>query len=679
MHEGAAAGQICMATWKDAGTAWQPPTVHGGHGDLRPCIGVHGDLQQFARKAWRPTACIPEGEDDEEEEVKETQKQERTSCLCWLCLLPFLGNLWLLVRTLIEGSFVLWRSVYQPMFGTLHMLPSIGFNGFWVCLSSLSLKFLGELLVQAIFEEKELGVQSTGEGNCTEAAIFEEKELGVLCVTPSTQKEVLPDSREFGDKLQQKMGEHAVQLKQVQMNQNPNGDDVEQRVTQNPWQTGVYQQPNEEVGLVKQKNQFHNLNSEVYKIKSRPDGSSRGTKRDCWCDESVYAKSKEASFGSSSTNTEICEEYIDYGLLSRKVYKIKSHPDGSIKRYKARLVARGFSQQYGLDYDETFSPVMDVKNAFLHGELDREIYMTQPMGFQSQDHPEYVLTPADSSLFVKANEGKLAIVLVYVDDLIITGDDEAEILQTKENLSKYAKDLLKRFGILECKSTSTPMEPNIKMCAHEGKDLEDATMYRQLVGSMIYLTLTQHDISYAVGVMSRYMQNPKKPHLEAVRRILRYVKNTIDYGLLYKKGEDCKLVGYCDADYAGDHDTRRSTTGYVFKLGSRTISWCSKRQSTVSLSTNEVEYRAAQWQLKRVHAIRLAENPVFHARTKHVEVHYHFVREKVLQEEIEMRQIKTDEQIVDLFTKSLSVGKFEHFRRQHGVIQRMEANIEGEC
>ncbi|KAE8694951.1 hypothetical protein F3Y22_tig00110761pilonHSYRG00036 [Hibiscus syriacus] len=318
-------------------------------------------------------------------------------------------------------------------------------------------------------------------------------------------------------------------------------------------------------------------------------------------------------------------------LSCKWVYKIKRRPDGSIERYKARLVARGFSQQYGLDYDETFSPVaklttvrvllaltankdwnlwqMDVKNAFLHGELDREIYMTQPMGFQSQGHPEYVcklrkalyelkqaprawygkiaefltksgysVTPADSSLFVKVNE---------------------EILQTKENLSvrfqmkelgqlkhflglevdrthegiflcqqKYAKDLLKRFGMLECKSTSMPMEPNIKMCAHEGKDLEDATMYRQLVGSLIYLTLTRPDISYAVGVMSRYMQNPKKPHLEAVRRILRYMKNTIDYGLLYKKGEDCKLVGYCDADYAEDHDTRRSTTGYVFKLGS---------------------------------------------------------------------------------------------------------------
>ncbi|KAE8725578.1 PLAC8 family protein [Hibiscus syriacus] len=214
----------------------------------------------------------------------------------------------------------------------------------------------------------------------------------------------------------------------------------------------------------------------------------------------------------------------------------------------------------------------------------------------------YSVTPVDSSLFVKANEGKLTIVLVYVDDLIITGDDEAEILQTKENLSVrfQMKELgqLKHFLGLEL--ISTPMEPNAKMCAHEGKDLEDATIYRQLVGSLIYLTLTRSDISYAVGVMSRYMQNLKKPHLEAVRRILRYAKSTIDYGLLYKKAEDCMLVGYCDDDYAGDHDTRRSTTGYVFKLGSGTISWYNKRQPTVSLSTTEA-IKQQQWQLKRVH------------------------------------------------------------------------------
>ncbi|XP_062098605.1 secreted RxLR effector protein 161-like [Humulus lupulus] len=224
------------------------------------------------------------------------------------------------------------------------------------------------------------------------------------------------------------------------------------------------------------------------------------------------------------------------------------------------------------------------------------------------------------------------------------------------------------------------MEANAKLCAHEGKDLQDGAMYRQLVGSLIYLTLTRPDISYAVGVASRYMQQPKNPHLEAVRRMLRYVKDTINYSLLYKKGDEIKIVGYCDADYAGDHDTRRSTTGYVFMLGSGVVSWCSKRQPTVSLSTTEAEYRAAAMAAQEMSlhcdnqsAIRLAENPVFHARTKHVEVHYHFLREKVLQEEIEMQQINTDDQVPDIFTKGLSTIKFLKFRTQLNLVKREEA------
>ncbi|XP_057460117.1 secreted RxLR effector protein 161-like [Actinidia eriantha] len=137
------------------------------------------------------------------------------------------------------------------------------------------------------------------------------------------------------------------------------------------------------------------------------------------------------------------------------------------------------------------------------------------------------------------------------------------------------------------------MEANAKLYSEVGKDLKDATMYRQIIGSLIYLTLIRPDIAYVVGVVSRFMQTPKKSHLETARRILRYVKGTIDFGLLYKKGRAYKLVGYCNADYGGDHDTRRSTTRYVFNLSSRAISWCSKRQPTVSLSTTEAEYKAS--------------------------------------------------------------------------------------
>ncbi|CAA0812916.1 Uncharacterized mitochondrial protein AtMg00810 [Striga hermonthica] len=147
--------------------------------------------------------------------------------------------------------------------------------------------------------------------------------------------------------------------------------------------------------------------------------------------------------------------------------------------------------------------------------------------------------------------------------------------------------------MIDCKPLPTPIEANAKICAQDGKDLEDATMYMQLVGSLIYLTLTRPDISYAVGIASRFMEKPKKPHLELVRRILRYAKGSIDCGLFYQRNKDIKFVGYCDADYVGCRDTRRSTTGYVFKFGSAAISWCSKRQPTVTLSTAEAEYRAA--------------------------------------------------------------------------------------
>jgi hypothetical protein len=466
------------------------------------------------------------------------------------------------------------------------------------------------------------------------------------------------------------------------------------------------------------------------------------------------------------------------------VYKVKRRPDGSVDRYKARLVAHGFSQRYEIDFDETFSLVaklttihvlialiaskdwrlwqMDVKNAFLHGEIDKEIFMEQPHGFEDKHNPKYVcklrkelyglkqapqawygkiaeflvfggyvVTPTDSSLFVKENDGKITTVLIYVDDLIITRDDLEEVKWICETLSvrfemelgelkhcldleidhcdkgvflyqhKYATDLLCKFGMENCKPISTPIEVNNKLSKDVGELLEDETMYRKLVDSLIYLALTQPDIAYAVGVVSRFMQNPRKPHLEAIRRILRYVKGTSDFGILYEKGVSCKVVGFCDADYAGDISTRRSTTGYVFSLGSRAISWCSKRQPTVSLSTTKAEYRAAamaaqecDWLMQLMSnlkqqrdypvqlycdnesAIRLTENPVFHAQTKHIEVHHHFIQEKVLKGDITLFHVNTEEQTADIFTKGLSVLKFSKFQLQLGVMSK-ESTLSG--
>ena len=447
------------------------------------------------------------------------------------------------------------------------------------------------------------------------------------------------------------------------------GDTSSSSKAKSPWRTGVHEEVEGEPPLqVKESEEVPQLprrssrkrqpnpryaNTVVIEDTSEPSTYEEAAKSEHW----RKAMEEEMAALRQNQTWELVPKPAKVNPISCKwVYKIKTRSDGSIERYKARLVARGFLQQYGIDYDETFSPLakmktirvllalaasrewkvwqLDVKNAFLYGELDREIYMEQPQGFERNAHPRYVCklkkalyglkqaprawygkiaeflvqsgyTPAtaDSSLFVKNNGDKIATVLVYVDDLIITGDLVEEISQTRENLSvrfqmkelgelkhflglevekvregmflcqqKYAREILEAFKMLECKPLLTPMEPNNKLRTGEGKDLEDTRMYRQLVGSLLYLTLTRPDISYAVGVVSRHMQNPKKPHLEAVKRILRYVKGTLDYGILYQKGGECQVVGYCDADYAGDCDTRRSTTSFVYSIGSGAVS-----------------------------------------------------------------------------------------------------------
>ncbi|XP_039026046.1 secreted RxLR effector protein 161-like [Hibiscus syriacus] len=205
---------------------------------------------------------------------------------------------------------------------------------------------------------------------------------------------------------------------------------------------------------------------------------------------------------------------------------------------------------------------------------------------------------------------------------------------------------------------TTPMEPCLKLTKDEGKLLEDATLFRQLVGSLFYLTITRPDILYSVGVISQFMEKLRESHLIAAKRILRYVKSTLNFRLLYKQHASFSLTDFVDTDWAGNVNDRRSTTGYCFNIGSTTVSWYIKKQIIVAISSCEVEYVAAT----------MATQELFHARTKHIKTHYHFVREKVLTKDIQLQKIRTEDQVADIFTKALGKAKFEVFRSALGVV-----------
>jgi hypothetical protein len=355
------------------------------------------------------------------------------------------------------------------------------------------------------------------------------------------------------------------------------------------------------------------------------------------------------------------------------VYQTKYASDGSIERHKARLVAKGFSQVEGIDYNETFAPVakmnpirlvlalaashkwevhqMDVKSAFLHGDLKEEIYMEQPPGYIQNDSslvchlkkslyglkqaPRAWYAKMDSFLiatgfsrchsnpnvYTKKVGSHLIILVLYVDDLILTGSESKllnhvktslkkkfemtdlgflhyflglQVLQTNEAIflsqSKYACDLLRRFHMDDCKPTPSPFQSGVKLSATCTSPEVDATLYRQLVGSLLYLTHTCPDLSFAVGLVARYMQTPHEIHWKAAKRILRYVRGTVQFGIHYSSGGTPLLVGFTDSDWAGDLDDRKSTAGYVFSLGSGPVTWAYKKQQAIALSSTEAEY-----------------------------------------------------------------------------------------
>lgn len=476
---------------------------------------------------------------------------------------------------------------------------------------------------------------------------------------------------------------------------------------------------------------------------------------------------------------------------SRWVYAIKRNETGAIVKYKARLVAQGFTQKEGIDYIETFSPTvkfssirglialathgdfeihqMDVSTAYLNGPLTEDIYMKQPEGFIVPGSEDKVCKlkkgiyglkqsgrlwyqkidntlqglgfkhlEADHCVYQRVSDDSLIWIALYVDDLLIVSNNISELKTFKQQLSslfdmkdlgeahfilgieiirnreekstllsqrRYIDDILHRFGMEDCKPVATPFQSGNKLIKNteESTSTTDIRDYQSAVGAIMYAMLgTRPDLAYAITILSQFSNNPSKEHQVAIKRIFRYLAGTRNLCLQYQATPSLKksFFGCCDSDWASDQDDRRSITGIVFMLANGAISWQSKKQSTVALSSVEAEYMASTVAAKEAlwwdyiltglnqkipkpisirsdsqGSIALSKNSIAHSRTKHIALRHHFVREQVENGTIIMDYVPTEDMPADILTKPMSKERHLHLIKLLGMVIRPSRGV----
>lgn len=465
------------------------------------------------------------------------------------------------------------------------------------------------------------------------------------------------------------------------------------------------------------------------------------------------------------------------GCVVQCKWVLKKKRDMSDKvLYRARLVAKGFTQRHGVDYTETFSPVvrystlrllfaltvklgletthLDVKTAFLNGHLEEDIFMQKPDCFDDINDGKvlklkkaiyglkqssrmwykkvddclsnigYVKSKFEPCLFIKGNRDFKTIIALYVDDFFIFSNDYKEVNYLKKVLGSnfkikdlgnirqclgmrinyngnsvtldqenYIDQLLNKFNMVDCHTSDTPME--CKLNLNECSQCDNSIPYQQLIGSLMYLSvLSRPDISYSVSYLSQFNNCHTKEHWQHAKRILKYLKKTKSYALKYDSKQSFDILGYVDADWGSDIISRRSYTGFIFKLSGAAISWQSRKQRVVALSSTEAEYmgisecckeavylRNLQCEITdRLYTIvvyndnqsaqKLLHNPVFHNRSKHIDIRYHFCKEIIAQKFVDVQYLCTANMPADLLTKSLTSIKHQAFVTAIGLVKK---------